>query len=97
MAIIFQVTQFYFKYHFNLPQREQFCDCWIWSQEKCFRAHRIILAACSGFFRRIFIKTDAEQSPTNVVLNDSVSPTDVSQVLDIIYQGKVDAHREVRF
>ena len=83
--------------YFNLLQREQFCDCWIWSQEKCFRAHRIILAACSGFFRRIFLKTDAEQSPTNVVLNDSVSPTDVSQVLDIIYKGGVDAHREVHF
>ena len=53
------------------------------------------MAACSGFFRRIFLKTDADQSPTNVVLNDSVSPADVSQVLDIVYKGAVDAHREV--
>ena len=78
-------------------KREQFCDCIIWSQEKCFRAHRIILAACSGFFRRIFLKVEgAEPSPTNVVLNESVSATDVSQVLDIIYKGSVDAHREVQ-
>ena len=47
------------------------------------------------FFRRIFLKTDTESSPTNVVLNDSVSPTDVSQILDVIYKGVVDAHREV--
>ena len=87
---------FYYSYYQKLIlQREQFCDCFIWSQEKCFRAHRIILAACSGFFRRIFLKTDTESSPTNVVLNDSVSPTDVSQILDVIYKGVVDAHREV--
>ena len=75
-------------------QREQFCDCLIWCQEKSFRAHRIILAAVSGFFRRIFLRTDVE-GPHNVILNDSVSPADISQMLDIIYKGSVDAHREV--
>ena len=59
------------------------------------QAHRLVLAACSNFFHRIF-ETDAAIHPvtTPLVILKDIKSSDMKKLLEYIYKGEVNVARE---
>ena len=55
-------------------------------------AHKLVLSACSEYFRNIFKQTN-KQSQTLLCL-DGVNTEDLQNVLDYVYEGEVKIHQE---
>ena len=55
--------------------------------EDCVQAHKVILAACSPFFRRVLAKLNGQQNP--FIYLKGVKMADLTAVLSFMYQGKV--------
>ena len=63
------------------------------SDQKQVMAHRLVLSACSEFFKKIFNNIGSTQS--NLVLYlDSVSTDELSLILDYAYQGEVQIYQD---
>ena len=52
-------------------------------------AHKLVLSACSEYFRNIFQQTKQSQP---LLCLDGVSSTDLQNVLDYVYDGEVKIH-----
>lgn len=62
------------------------------SDQKQVRAHRLVLSACSDFFKNIF---DNINTQSNLVLYlDGVSSDELSLILDYVYQGEVQIYQD---
>ena len=63
------------------------CDVTLISDDELnFSAHKVILSACSPFFKNVFSKTI---QPNPIIYLGGVSSTNLSYLLDFIYVGKV--------
>ena len=58
------------------------------------RAHRVILAACSEFFRNILAKESMRAHPNPLVYLKGISALDLKYVLDFMYHGEVRVAQE---
>lgn len=86
-AAIFRVTQQHVMQHLatlHSKTRKVYSDVTLVLDNKHVTAHRVILAARSGYFRDLFMK-NPEQS--RVELND-MSPAAFNALLEFIYTGK---------
>ena len=54
-------------------------------------AHRLVLSACSEFFRNVFIKVN-NQNP--LIFLSGVSSTDLRMLLDYMYQGEAQIYQD---
>ena len=54
-------------------------------------AHRLVLSACSDFFKKIFY-SNTHSHP--MLYLDGVDSTDINLMLDYMYQGEVQIHQE---
>ncbi|KAK1156888.1 zinc finger and BTB domain-containing protein 18-like [Acipenser oxyrinchus oxyrinchus] len=66
------------------------CDVIVRVGEVHFRAHRAVLAACSGFFHKLFVTQPvlAERTHCSYALSSSaVSPQHFDAILQMMYQG----------
>ena len=75
-----------------LLDKKELVDCTILCTDKdehqSFEAHRIVLAACSPFFNKLF--SDVYQGPNSlVVLPQEIRGDDFKHILHIIYHGNV--------
>lgn len=70
----------------EMCHREDLSDLTIRCDEREFQVHRIILAACSPYFRLLFQK---KPTTMNIVL-DNVASTDLERVLHYMYHGSVE-------
>ena len=62
------------------------------NDQKQISAHKLVLSACSEFFKNIFINNS---SSNNLVLFlDGVDAIGINLMLDYIYQGEVQIHQE---
>ena len=62
------------------------------SDQKQVMAHRLVLSACSEFFKNIFDKINSQ---SNLVLYlDGVSSDELSLILDYVYQGEVQIYQD---
>ena len=61
------------------------------SDQKQVSAHRLVLSACSDFFKTIF-NSNIHSHP--LLYLDGVDSTEISQMLDYIYQGEVQIYQE---
>ena len=61
------------------------------SDQKQVSAHRLVLSACSDFFQTIF-HSNIHSHP--LLYLDGVDSTEISQMLDYIYQGEVQIYQE---
>ena len=59
--------------------------------QKKVSAHKVVLSACSDFFRNIFY-SNTHSHP--MLYLDGVDSTDINLMLDYIYQGEVHIHQE---
>ena len=53
-----------------------------------FQAHRLVLSACSHYFRKIFKEVSSPNSNVTVVLSN-VPHQDVNAILTFVYSGEV--------
>ncbi|XP_072317833.1 zinc finger and BTB domain-containing protein 1-like [Eucyclogobius newberryi] len=67
------------------------CDVLVSIGDTQFRAHRAVLAACSAFFRMLFIQTDCRGQQSVDLSHTGLSATSFDRVLQFMYQGHVSA------
>ncbi|XP_038642200.1 zinc finger and BTB domain-containing protein 1-like [Scyliorhinus canicula] len=66
------------------------CDCSIAVGDVHFRAHRVVLAACSSYFHRLFVNQPEEASQV-VLSSQAVSPDHFDLILQLMYTGRLDS------
>ncbi|XP_014260548.1 protein bric-a-brac 2 isoform X2 [Cimex lectularius] len=69
-----------------LRTEEYLVDVTLCCEGHKFRAHKVILSACSPYFRNVFKENPCEHP---VVILKDVSPDDVEALLSFVYQGVV--------
>ncbi|XP_066954911.1 broad-complex core protein isoforms 1/2/3/4/5-like isoform X6 [Macrobrachium rosenbergii] len=76
----------------TLLDREEFVDVTLTAEGKSVKAHRVLLSACSPYFRDLFRDLPAHQHPV-IVLRDT-SFTELKSLLSFIYHGEVNVSQE---
>ena len=62
------------------------------SDQKQVSAHRLVLSACSEFFKNIFNNNNSHSHP--LLYLDGVDHSEINLMLDYIYQGEVQIYQE---
>ena len=62
------------------------------SDQKQVSAHRLVLSACSDFFKNIFNNNNSHSHP--LLYLDGVNHGEINLMLDYIYQGEVQIYQE---
>ncbi|XP_069991430.1 broad-complex core protein isoforms 1/2/3/4/5 isoform X6 [Penaeus vannamei] len=75
-----------------LLDREEFVDVTLTAEGKSLKAHRVLLSACSPYFRDLFRDLPAHQHPV-IVLRDT-SFLELKSLLSFIYHGEVNVSQE---
>ncbi|XP_069179388.1 protein tramtrack, alpha isoform isoform X6 [Procambarus clarkii] len=75
-----------------LLDREEFVDVTLTAEGKSLKAHRVLLSACSPYFRDLFRDIPAHQHPV-IVLRDT-SFLELKSLLSFIYHGEVNVSQE---
>ncbi|KAJ9577247.1 hypothetical protein L9F63_006221 [Diploptera punctata] len=75
----------------NLWEEEGLVDVTLASDGQCIRAHKVILSACSPFFRRVF-QSNPCQHP--VIILQDVHFTELESLLCFVYKGEVNIEQE---
>jgi len=71
----------------ELLENEQLCDVTLTAQDQTIKAHRLILTACSGFFKKAFSSVQPWQQP--VVFLKDMKYADLKGIIEFIYNGEV--------
>ncbi|XP_048378606.2 zinc finger and BTB domain-containing protein 1-like [Stegostoma tigrinum] len=66
------------------------CDCSITVGDVHFRAHRVVLAACSSYFHKLFVNQPAEASHV-CLSSQAVSPDHFDLILQLMYTGRLES------
>uniref|UniRef100_UPI00398E9DB6 hypermethylated in cancer 1 protein-like isoform X2 n=1 Tax=Pristiophorus japonicus TaxID=55135 RepID=UPI00398E9DB6 len=66
------------------------CDCSIAVGDVHFRAHRVVLAACSSYFHKLFVNQPADSSRL-ALSTQAVSPEHFDLILQLMYTGRLPA------
>ncbi|XP_046384636.1 protein bric-a-brac 2-like [Ischnura elegans] len=75
----------------NLWEEEGLVDVTLASDGQCIRAHKVILSACSPFFRQVF-QTNPCQHP--VIILQDVHFSELESLLCFVYKGEVNIGQE---
>ncbi|PSN57002.1 hypothetical protein C0J52_04233 [Blattella germanica] len=75
----------------SLWEEEGLVDVTLASDGQCIRAHKVILSACSPFFRRVF-QSNPCQHP--VIILQDVHFTELESLLCFVYKGEVNIEQE---
>ncbi|GLG95991.1 Zinc finger protein chinmo, partial [Gryllus bimaculatus] len=76
----------------NLFKSESLADVTLFCEGVTFRAHKLILAACSKHFQDLFEM--APLNPTVLVIMDGTSSSNMSALLEFMYKGEVHVSQE---
>ncbi|CAH1116301.1 unnamed protein product [Phaedon cochleariae] len=69
-----------------LYKDELLTDCTLYCKEGSIRAHKVILAACSRYFRKVFI----DLKDDNAIFMYGISLTQLKYLVELIYKGSID-------
>ncbi|XP_071447827.1 broad-complex core protein isoforms 1/2/3/4/5-like [Hetaerina americana] len=75
----------------NLWEEEGLVDVTLASDGQCIRAHKVILSACSPFFRQVF-QSNPCQHP--VIILQDVHFSELESLLCFVYKGEVNIGQE---
>ena len=75
----------------ELRGASDFTDVTLACEDKSIKAHKVILSACSPFFKRL-LKTFANPQP--LIYTRGVKYNDLVAVVDFIYQGEANVFQE---
>ncbi|XP_044158476.1 kelch-like protein 41 [Bufo gargarizans] len=73
----------------ELLDENKFVDCFLKAGDKSLPCHRLILAACSPYFREFFLSEESEEKKKNVEL-DNVDPAVMEAILKYLYSADID-------
>lgn len=75
----------------ELLSENKFVDCTLKVGDRSFPCHRLIMAACSPYFRELFFTEDGKEaeSPKEVVLED-VNPSVLNMIVKYLYSAEID-------
>ncbi|XP_049873757.1 broad-complex core protein isoforms 1/2/3/4/5 isoform X1 [Pectinophora gossypiella] len=74
----------------NLRDDEDFVDVTLACDGKCLKAHRVVLSACSPYFRELLKSTPCKHP---VIVLQDVAFTDLHALVEFIYHGEVNVHQ----
>lgn len=73
----------------DLLENDKFVDCVLKIKGKEFPCHRLVLAACSSYFRAFF-QSDVEESKKREVVLDEVEPGVMGMILRYLYTSNIN-------
>ncbi|XP_072274400.1 kelch-like protein 41 [Pyxicephalus adspersus] len=73
----------------ELLDENKFVDCFLKAGDKTLPCHRLILAACSPYFREFFLSDESEEKKKNLEL-DNVDPNVMEAILKYLYSADID-------
>ncbi|XP_071944736.1 kelch-like protein 7 [Antedon mediterranea] len=76
----------------KMRQNTELCDVTILVQNETFHVHRLVMSACSEFFRVMFNSTMTESSSKTIQLSNYVTPAAVGIIINFAYTGELDIH-----
>ncbi|KAM9839409.1 kelch-like protein 40b [Aulostomus maculatus] len=74
---------------YDLLENEKLVDCVLKIKDKEFPCHRLVLCACSSYFRSIFL-SDLEESKKQEIVLEDVEPGVMGLVLKYLYTSKIN-------
>ncbi|XP_041936495.1 kelch-like protein 41b [Alosa sapidissima] len=75
----------------ELLNENRFVDCTLKVGDRCFPCHRLIMAACSPYFRELFFTEDGkEKADTKDVVLDDVDPNILDMIVRYLYSAEID-------
>lgn len=75
----------------ELLNENKFVDCTLKVGDRCFPCHRLILAACSPYFRDIFFSEDGKvKEDLKEVALDDVDPNILDMIIKYLYSAEID-------
>ncbi|KAJ1099247.1 hypothetical protein NDU88_004351 [Pleurodeles waltl] len=73
----------------DMLEHDNFIDCVLKIKDKEFPCHRLVLAACSPYFRTMFL-SDQEESKKREINLEDVEPEVMGKILRYIYTSEID-------
>ncbi|XP_075070218.1 kelch-like protein 40 [Mixophyes fleayi] len=73
----------------DMLDHSKFIDCVLRIKEKEFPCHRLVLAACSPYFRAMFL-SDLEESKKKEIDLEDVDPDVMEKILNYIYTSEIE-------
>ncbi|XP_048201239.1 Bardet-Biedl syndrome 5 protein isoform X2 [Perognathus longimembris pacificus] len=73
----------------DLLDEKKFIDCTLKAGDKSLPCHRLILSACSPYFREYFLSEIEEEKKKEVVL-DNVDPVILDLIIKYLYSASID-------
>ncbi|XP_047000638.1 zinc finger protein 628-like [Schistocerca americana] len=67
---------------------EAFVDVTVWCPGRRFKAHRVILSACSAYLERVLLEQPSCGGETVTVVLHGVEAEDMSRLLELMYRGR---------
>ena len=77
----------------QLRRNEELCDVELVVDQRCFRAHRVVLAASSMYFRAMFCRQMAESGQRRVVIQ-GVEPEALDSLIKFAYTCSLEINEE---
>uniref|UniRef100_A0A3B4U4F3 Kelch-like family member 41b n=1 Tax=Seriola dumerili TaxID=41447 RepID=A0A3B4U4F3_SERDU len=75
----------------ELLNENKFVDCTLKVGDRSFPCHRLIMAACSPYFREIFFTEDGKEvENTKEVVLDDVNPSVLDMIVQYLYSAEID-------
>lgn len=71
----------------------QFNDVTLLCEDRAIRAHKLVLSACSGYFRRLLTSTLESQQHPFIFFKD-VKASEMTAVMRFMYEGQVDIQQQ---
>lgn len=73
----------------ELLEEKKFVDCSLKAGDRSLPCHRLILSACSPYFREYFLSEQNEEKKKEVVL-DNVDPNILDMIVKYLYSASID-------
>ncbi|KFW86865.1 Kelch-like 41 [Manacus vitellinus] len=73
----------------ELLEEKKFIDCSLKAGDRSLPCHRLILSACSPYFREYFLSEQSEEKKKEVVL-DNVDPNILDMIVKYLYSASID-------
>lgn len=74
---------------YDLLESDMMVDCVLKIKDKEFPCHRLVLAACSSYFRAFF-KSDVEESKQKEIVLEDVEPGVMGMILKYLYTSNIN-------
>ncbi|XP_072234171.1 kelch-like protein 40b [Leuresthes tenuis] len=74
---------------YDLLENDKLVDCVLKIKDKEFPCHRLVLCACSSYFRTIFL-SDLEESKKREIVLEDVEPGVMGLILKYLYTSKIN-------